>query len=36
MKIESDCKSEKIFEKKIWFQFFYVERNFESKKEETK
>ena len=36
MKVESNFKGKENFGKKIQFQFFYEERNFESKKEETK
>ena len=36
MKVESNFKGEENFDKKIQFQFLYDERNFESKKEETK
>ena len=36
MKVESNFKGEENFDKKIQFQFFYEERNFESISEETK
>ena len=36
MKVESNFKVEENFGKKIKFQFFYEERNFDSISEETK